>query len=91
MEKITISLENIYNRFGGHLEYGRIEKKTYDEGIYYDLYNKKGELVCMDGEICNIKGGMIFSNGYVLENLNGENDALFMLTFKEFETGVLTE
>lgn len=84
MKEVCISLESLYNELGGDLTYGTI-KKSYQEETdteYYDFYNNKHELACMDGEVVNIE--VKERDYYVLLNTNGEVDTDFILSKEEF-------
>jgi len=55
--------------------YGRLVK-TIEEGIYYDFYNDKGILACMDGE-------RVIVDKNILRSEN--SDVTFILSKEEYE------
>ncbi len=83
-----ISLKELYEsghvdlKFGGH-----IEKTDDGDGVYYDLYNKKSELIVCDGEHVEVadKG----SNCVVLEAHGGV--CTIYLSLEEYSIGVFQQ
>lgn len=80
----NISIKMLYEGIGDLLSYGYIEHEFQKETNthYYDLYDDKGHVVCMDGEECEI---YFDGNLYKLINKNGEVETEFYLTKEEFE------
>lgn len=86
MKTVGISLEALYNKFGGQLVHGEIIKEIDGEWEYYDLQTLLGT-VCMDGEICEV----INSGDYGYELLSegeDERENSFILTNEEYDVGV---
>ena len=80
---VCLSVLALKKEFGDDLEHTRIEY-TFDEkeGEYYNLYNDKNELCCMDGEeVLIIKDG---GSDLTFVNQNGLKDVEFKLTLAEF-------
>lgn len=83
----TLNIEKLYKEIGTDLKHTRVEhipSKTgefWDE--YFNLYNPKGELVCMDGEGVQVIKDC--GNCLKLMNSTGMGDLEFDLTEKEFE------
>lgn len=82
---VVISLKTLYNEKGNNLKHGKIIRTIEDGNEYYDLYDLSGELVCMDGEICEIIWKD--NHGIRLFNNNGEYDTIFTLTKDELGIG----
>lgn len=80
-KEVSVSVEALYVEYGERLNSCTIQ--TNDEG-YYDLCDRYGNLVCMDGEVCEIAEKD--DDGILLINHNGESDAIFYLTAKEAKT-----
>lgn len=80
--EVGISVKTLYETFGEQLEFHKID--TSEKG-YYDIRGKFEEIICADGEICNVIGKR---NGIV--TLWGD-DATFTLNEKEFEVAVFKE
>lgn len=61
----------------------RVNVETDDSGeiVYYDLYNNKDGLVCMDGERCTVVAVDLYT--VTLQNNNDERPAVFTLTYEE--------
>lgn len=81
MEK-SISIMELYDKYGENLEYANIEQYKETDTEYYNLYDEYGNLMCMDGECCKV---VEEDDRYKLINTNGEYDAEFYLTKEEFE------
>lgn len=85
MKTTCISLADLYNKFGEKLTYGTIEKSYQEETDteYFDFYNNKHGLSCMDGEVVYIE--YLDDNIVELINKDGEIDTSFKLSKEEFE------
>lgn len=85
MKTVCISIKLLYNEFGENLTFCKIkftpkgEENEHCE--YYDLQDNNGNILCMDGEECEILDS---SNNVVLKNLNGEISTEFILSNKEY-------
>lgn len=79
--KVCVSVQSLQVSLGG-VEKGFIVSD--EDGAYFDLYDEGRTLVCMDGETCIVKS--VDEDGAVLANANGEADALFRLSWNEFES-----
>ena len=83
----TLSIEKLFKEFGERLKNTKVEhvpSKTggfWDE--YFNLYNPKEELACMDGETVQV----IKDEGNILTLMNstGMGDIEFELTETEFK------
>lgn len=92
---VCIGVSNLYEAHpNGVLTYTDIEYEA-DRNIdgeleeYYDLRTKDGDLVCMDGESCNV---LSKQDGVVtLLNTEGEVDMTFRLTEEEFKIATYRE
>lgn len=83
MKTCCVSIKALYNKFGEHLPSGNcIELSQYNDHYYYDLRDEWGNLVCMDGEECEIVYELS-SRKYKLTNRNDELDTTFYLTKEE--------
>ena len=80
MEK-CICILSLYDKFGKDLEYTCIDIYKETDTDYYDLCDKYGNLVCMDGECCKV---IEEDNRYKLINTDGEYDTEFYLTKEEY-------
>lgn len=78
----TICILALYDKLGENLEYTNIEQYKETDTEYYDLYDKYGNLMCMDGETCNV---VEEDNRYKLINTDGEFATEFYLTKEEFK------
>lgn len=80
--KVTVSVKELYES-NIVTENVYIDTENNDNGEigYWDLYNNKYGLVCMDGETCEIIS--VNEDSIILKNEDGENDTEFVLTFKE--------
>ena len=77
-----ISIEALFNKYGNNLPSGNYIEVSYGEDMcYYDLRDKHGNLVCMDGEECEIAYAV--PGLYKLTNKEGEIDTTFFLTIEE--------
>lgn len=85
-KEYSLSVKNLAQAYpDGKLFTGQIETTHSGGKTYYDLYNHKNELACMDGEtveLVELKSPMPMV--LVLENKNGEEPVRFMLTPNEF-------
>lgn len=99
MEKVCISLAALHNKFGDNLPSGnRIEVSYCDSDsfycnsfngcYYYDLYDQHENLVCMDGEECEVMYEPS-SRKYKFINREGEIDSVFYLTKEEVDEAVI--
>lgn len=95
-EIYTISIENLYNQnkfvldngyFVEHTAIDDDSRSLYED--YYDLYARNNEMVCSDGEECElIKKD---KKGYHLHSINDTNpDSFFILTEEEFGIATMT-
>lgn len=51
MANYTISIQNLYEKFGEKLSHGYITtEENGSGGHYYDFHNRDGNLACCDGE-----------------------------------------
>lgn len=82
MKKVAVDLAILYSKYNGNLIYGEIETVIQDGIEYYDLYTN-GQLVCMDGEECEVLETN--ENFTTLKNINGELETTFKLTIQEFK------
>jgi hypothetical protein len=87
-----ISIETIYRNFGCSLRYASIKCTAgeSEDPYYFDLYNRNGELGCMDGESCTLSringdGGLEF------ENKEGESSVSFTLSREEADAGIFID
>lgn len=80
MNQVSVSLVLLYEFFNVILKFGEIVKSNSDGVDYYDLY-VNGNLVCMDGEECEV----IDENEQFItyKNSNSEKDHVFILTKRE--------
>lgn len=79
---VTVSVKTLYESVNNP-KYVEIIPDFDEKGnmAYFDLYNDKGELACMDGEVCRVaKAGR---NRVVLSNAQGDNPVDFKLTAEE--------
>lgn len=74
-----ISVKELFENFGSSL----IHTDIVHMGEYYDLYDKSGKVVCLDGEECNVLS--VDDQNVVLENKCGEEPVIFKLLLKEFD------
>lgn len=85
-DKVGVSIKILYDSTKKHkTDFGYIID-TSEKG-YYDLKDKFGNIVCMDGEECTVKtisklGDIIFTNN------DGEKETSFTLSKKEVDTCV---
>lgn len=88
MTSYTVSIQNLYEKFGEKLTYGYITTEEGDRGdFYYDFYNRDGELACCDGETVEI---LSKENGvYTLRSDCALEDTLFALTEDELNIAVI--
>lgn len=85
-QKIGISLSELY-KYSSDISCGYIDHDDDDgEDGYYDLYNRDGEVVCMDGETCIIKD--VLDYGLVLINDDGLTPKEFTLNYAEIGVAV---
>lgn len=87
METKCISVQALYEKYGEQLTNVKIDYISKGEENpdcdYYDLYDRYGQLVCMDGEVCEV---VSHENGvWTLINSDGEYDIEFELTDEEME------
>ena len=84
-----ISIEALFNKYSNNLPSGNYIEVSYGEDMcYYDLRDKHSNLVCMDGEECEIAyAGYGY---YALTNKEGEIDTTFILTMEEVGKAVGT-
>lgn len=78
-DNVKLSISRLYRQCGTLAEDNIFVS---DDG-YFDLYNRNGDLCCMDGEdvfVINHENG-----SYLLKNINGDKDVYFILSDKEFE------
>jgi hypothetical protein len=83
---VCISIEGLYDAFGESLMFGKIRKTRQDNVVYFDYFDLKYTLVCMDGEEVEVIrdcGDILF-----LSNKNGEKNCTFALTKKEFDIAI---
>ena len=81
MKTYCVSIKALYDKFGENLPSGNtIDIVSWDG--YYDLRDKHGNLVCMDGEECEVVYELS-SRMYKFTNKNGEFDTTFYLTKEE--------
>lgn len=80
-EKVTVSLETLYKETKKHKTSFGYNIDTSEKG-YYDLKDKFGNTVCMDGETCEVKtiSGL---GDLILINRDGEKETTFTLSKKE--------
>jgi hypothetical protein len=78
----TVCILGLYDKYGENLEYTNIELYKESNTEYYDLYDKYGNLMCMDGETCKV---IEEDDRYKLINTDGEYDTEFYLTKEEFK------
>lgn len=83
METVCISVQALYDKYGENLPSGNTIDVVSWEG-YYDLRDEHGNLVCMDGEECEVVYELS-SRMYKFVNRNGEYDATFYLTKEEVD------
>ena len=85
-----ISIQNLYENKKYYLDNGYYVEHTAEENEdgsiyedYYDLYARNNEMVCSDGEECElIKKD---KKGYYFHSINDTNlDSFFILTEEEF-------
>lgn len=81
MKNCCVSIEALYDRFGENLPSGNTIDAYSSDG-YYDLRDKWGNLVCMDGEECEVSYEPD-SQMYKFTNRNGELDTVFYLMKEE--------
>lgn len=82
-QEMGVSAKALFDKFST-IRYGKIVVEKDPNGVeeYYDLYNRLGNLVCMDGETCHV--AQIFDNGDIsLQNDDGDYPAVCVLTAKE--------
>ena len=82
---VCISIASLHNsKYGNNLPSGNHIEISHCNGgdYYYDLYDKHGNLVCMDGEECEVVYELS-SRMYKFTNRNGEFDTTFYLTKEE--------
>lgn len=90
-ETTSICLKALFESKGTYedtvyLRYGEILKSVDDEDEWFDLYNEKGGLSCMDGE--TISYAVNEYGDYVCTNEEGEIAQTFKLTAEEFGIAV---
>lgn len=94
---VCISIAALYNKFGDNLPSGNHIRVSYCDsdgfrgGYYYDLYDNCGNLVCMDGETCDMDDIIRDTpDGYIYRfvNRNGEFNTEFYLTKDEMYEAV---
>ena len=83
MKTACISVQALYNKYGENLPSGNTVDVDSWEG-YYDLRDACGNLVCMDGEECEVVYELA-SRMYKFANREGEFDTTFYLTPDEFK------
>lgn len=84
-----ISIETLFNKYGSNLPSDNYIDVTIDEDTrYFDLRDKHGNLVCMDGEEC--QAWYDGSQMYKLVNKEGEIDTEFFLTMEEYNLASFT-
>lgn len=83
-EKVTVSLETLYKETKKHKTAFGYTIDTSEKG-YYDLKDKFGNTVCMDGETCEVKtiSGL---GDLILINRDGDEETTFTLSKKEADT-----
>ena len=61
-----------------------------EDPYYFDLYNRNGELACMDGESCTLS--RINGDGSLeFENKEGESSVSFTLSREEADAGIFID
>lgn len=65
---------------GNTLEYSKEDKRE-----YFDLRNSKGEMVCCDGELCEV----LEENADYVELVEEDTQIRFRLNRREFEIAVM--
>lgn len=97
-KEVCISLMTLFERYKNDMECEKVDiscgeiRHSYQEETdthYYDLYNSKGEIMCMDGETCQVISEL--ENEVMFLNQDGENDVEFTLTKEEFEYATFTK
>lgn len=90
----AIDLEALWRKFAAKPEEeGEIDltdSKTLrhtkeEENDYYDLFNRLGTIVCMDGEVCQL----LYENEDLFELVEEDTQIRFKMSRKEFETAVM--
>lgn len=66
--------------YGNTLEYSKEDKRE-----YFDLRNSRGELICCDGELCEI----LEENADYFELVEEDTQIRFRLSKREFEIAVM--
>lgn len=84
---VCISIEALYDKYGNNTSVNTINVSHSNGCEYYDLYNKDGELACMDGETVTV----FQENEHFVSFVNkyGETDVFFDLTPEEAETAIV--
>lgn len=89
---VCVSVKTLYERYGKNIVNGEIECSPVGQENptcdYYNLYDRYGQIVCMDGEECEIVDD---TNDVLLLNRDGEFDVTFTLTKEEFAVAAFTE
>lgn len=85
-ETVCVQIKMLYLGLGETLSFTEIRFSS-EEGVeYYDLFDTMGELVCMDGESCNVLATS--SDSVLLQNFNGEEQKKFFLSKAEYDIAV---
>lgn len=86
----TISVYELYEKFGSDLTYGRIEVEEGEDFDYYDLINEHGRLAVLDGETCIQREAEVLGGGVIAVNFEVlDTGERFRLSPTEFATGMM--
>ena len=89
---VCVSVAALFYKYGRNLPSGNTVKVSFSQlgkycpdkmKRYFDLYDKHGGIVCMDGEECQV--WYSGSGYYEFFNQNGYMPATFRLTTEEYE------
>lgn len=87
MAHYTLSIKDLYDKFGNNLTHGYITTEEAENGdFYYDFYNREGRLGCCDGETVKILSD---DGAYVLQSDNAPEGVTFTLSEEEFNVAVV--
>lgn len=82
MKQVAVSVECLYEQ--DSLDTDLVVEKSADgDSEWYDLKDYFGNLLCMDGEVCEIEE--VTDDVVTLTNRNGEFDVRFCLSHKDFK------